>query len=202
MVRRARPAAWILPCVLFAASPALAGERDHLGGFFLRLSGGLGYGSTSIESQRTDYEFSGGAGNINLAIGGGIASNLALHGTIWGWSVDGPDFKIDGETITSVRTDLSMGAVGGGLTYYIMPANVYLSGSLGFGSLTADGPDLEGESDTGFAADATLGKEWWVGGKWGLGIAGGVGFHSIGDDFVDSNWSGVNVDLRFTATLN
>jgi hypothetical protein len=31
---------------------------------------------------------------------------------------------------------------------------------------------LEGSSDTGFALDATVGKEWWVGDNWGLGFAG------------------------------
>lgn len=84
-----------------------------------------------------------------------IAENLALHGTLFGWSVSDPDVSID-----------------------------------------------ENETDPGFAFDATVGKEWWVGGSWGLGLAGSFGYHSIPDDVVDSNWKGPSFGLRFSATLN
>jgi hypothetical protein len=89
--------------------------------------------------------------------------------------------------------------MGGGVTYYIVPANVYLSGSLGLGWLSAT---ENVESDVGFGLDITLGKEWWVGGSWGLGLAGAFGYHSVPDGVVDANWSGASFGLRFSATLN
>ena len=42
--------------------------------------------------------------------------------------------------------------------------------------------DFDGDdetSDTGFAAEVGLGKEWWVGNKWGLGASFTAGYHSI-----------------------
>lgn len=58
------------------------------------------------------------------------------------------------------------------------------------------------ESNSGLALDFTVGKEWWVGGNWGLGLAGCFGYHSIPDGGVDANWSGTSFGLRFSATMN
>jgi hypothetical protein len=186
------------------ASTALAdmSPRAHEGGIFLRLSGGIGSGGTSVDTGPEDLELSGLSGDMNFALGGMISPNLALHGTLWGWSVDDPDAEFgafDGE----VDGTMSMAAVGGGVTYYFMPVNMYLSGSGGIAWLSSEGDDLESiDSDPGFALDATLGKEWWVGNSWGLGIAGAVGYHSIPADGIDESFSGLTFGLRFSATLN
>jgi hypothetical protein len=87
------------------------------------------------------------------------------------------------------------------VTYYFMPVNLYLSGSAGFGSLEFDG-NISGETDMGLALDLTVGKEWWVGDNWGLGVAGGFGYHSLPEEGLDENWSGTSFVVRFTATLN
>jgi hypothetical protein len=83
-----------------------------------------------------------------------------------------------------------------------MPVNIYLSGSAGAATLEVDSPGFEAETDTGFFGEITLGKEWWVGGSWGLGVAGAAGFHSIPDGEIDESWSGPSFALRFTATMN
>lgn len=115
-----------------------------------------------------------------------------------------PTFKVDGEDIGNANVDLSLGALGAGITYYIMPANVYLSGSVGVGNLTADvqGSSASIDSGNGLVLDATLGKEWWVGSKWGLGVAGAFGYHTISDEETDDNLSGPSFAVRFTATMN
>jgi hypothetical protein len=60
-----------------------------------------------------------------------------------------------------------------------------------------------GGTDLGFALDLTLGKEWWVGGSWGLGVAGAFGFHSVPQsEDSDLRWEGFDLALRFSATLN
>jgi hypothetical protein len=56
--------------------------------------------------------------------------------------------------------------------------------------------------DIGFASDVTIGKEWWVSDSWGMGVAGGLGFHSVPFTTTEVNWSGVSVGVRFTATMN
>jgi hypothetical protein len=126
-----------------------------------------------------------------------VARNLALHGTLWGWSVSDADITL-GELSGSTDESLGLNAVGGGVTFYAMPANIYFSGSLGLAWLSTD----DASSGTGVALDVTIGKEWWVGNSWGLGLAAAVGFHSIPEEDADESWSGGSLGLRFSATLN
>lgn len=202
---KTRVTGWsVLAIAALIAAPTLsyAGDRDHVGGFFLRLSAGVGGASTKIEEGGDELKLSGGAGDINIAIGGMVSPNLAVHGTLFGWAVTDPDAELN-DMEGSLDGDLSLGAVGVGITYYIMPANVYFSPSVGFGSLSFDADNFEEvESDMGLVVDMTIGKEWWVGRKWGLGVAGAVGLHSIPDKDIDSNWKGANFAVRFTATMN
>jgi hypothetical protein len=178
-----------------------AGSRDHLGGFFLRLSAGGGTARTELTTSGGTLALSGAASDINLAIGAVVLPNLALHGTLYGWLVDDPKFEIGGLS-AATRAELDLSAIGAGVTYYFMPVNIYLSGSLGAGSLTIDGPAGEGETGTGLVMDLTAGKEWWVSDRWGLGVAAGFGYHSIPEEIIPENWSGTSFAVRFTATLN
>jgi hypothetical protein len=187
--------------LFLAGSDLWAGERDHEDGFFLRLSGGGGGAGTSVDVLGSNFEMSGASGDINLAIGAIVAPNLALHGTVFGWLVSDPDVKFAGAS-GSANADLGFNAIGGGLTYYFMPVNIYLSGSLGVGNLTVDSGSVSAKSEAGLGMDFTAGKEWWVSSKWALGVAGGFNYHSIADKDLDHNWSGTSFALRFTATMN
>ena len=200
-------AGWVLSallvCLTLATRPALAGEPRTHDGFFLRLSAGVGSANSEIEDSGTDVEFSGGTGDGNIAIGAVVARNLAVHGTLFGWVASDPDIDVEGLGSGETNGDLDLSGFGAGVTYYFMPVNMYLSGSLGAGQLSFDGDNgFDGESDTGIIGDITLGKEWWVGGSWGLGVAGAFGFHSIPDEGIDENWSGTSWAIRFSATLN
>lgn len=189
--------------IIFAAAPtaASAQARDHEGGFFLRLSAGAGAASTEASDAGGTLEVSGPAGDVNFAIGGIVASNLALHGTIFGWSIADPDVEFAGLS-GEANGDISLAGLGGGVTYYFMPVNIYLSGSLGVGKIEFTSGNFTGRTSAGLMFDATVGKEWWVGDDWGLGVALGLGLHSIPDEDIDDNWSGGSVTVRFSATLN
>jgi len=187
--------------VSLAITDVLAGPRDHDNGFFLRLSAGGGAAKTEITYQGSTEEFSGGAGDFNFAVGGIVSPNLALHGTLWGWLLSDPEYRVDNFT-AQTNADVTLTAVGGGITYYFMPSNFYLSGSVGMGTLSLDAGGVSLETDAGAVIDVTLGKEWWVGNRWGLGAALGFGYHSIPDGGVDAKWSGPSFALRFTATYN
>ncbi len=180
---------------------SLAGRRDHDGGFFLRLSAGVGGAGTELQNVSPTMKFSGSASDMNFAIGGIVTPNLALHATLFGWAATNPEIEIGGAS-GSVNGDLSLSALGVGLTYYVMPANLYLSGSIGAGSLQLDLPSGSGETGTGVVGDFTIGKEWWVSRSWGLGIAGGLGLHSVPEKGISNDWTGASVSLRFTATYN
>lgn len=202
----ARVASFTLVASTLFTATAMAGAPKTHDGFFLRLSSGAGTASSSIESQGDNIKLSGTPSEWNFAIGGMIKPNLALHATYWGWSIGDPDVDFNitgfGSGSGTLSGSATMGAFGGGVTYYFMPANIYASGSVGFGVLSLDAEGVTGESDTGFALDLTLGKEWWVGNSWGLGLAGGYTYHSLPDKDVSENWTGSSFALRFSATFN
>jgi hypothetical protein len=190
------------------ASPASAGEPRTHDGFFLRLSGGFGAASTKFEASGLSEEVSSnGSADVNLAVGAMLRPNLAVHGTMWGWLLEDPDVELaitGSPTLTgTLDGDVDMNAIGGGLTYYFMPINVYLTGSVGFATLTVSGSDNASvETDSGFALDLGVGKEWWVGNSWGLGLNGGYSYHSVHEQGLSENWSGSSYAIRFSATLN
>ena len=197
----------ILLVILVVLVPVTAwcgGAPHRHDGLFLRLSGGFGGASTDATDEFGDkLEFSGLSGDANFAIGGMVSRNLALHGTFWGWAISDPDVEINNDDQGELDGSLTMSAIGGGVTYYFMPTNLYLSGSLGLGQLELDIENVgDADTDWGLVFDATIGKEWWVSANWGLGLAGGFGFHSISEDNFDDNWSGVSLGLRFSATFN
>lgn len=204
-MRTSRAASRIgLAAILVLALPALAlgGQPRTHDGFFLRLSGGGGYGKTSSSPGGIDVDLSGATGDVNIAIGGIVAPNLALHGTLLSWAASDPDVTVE-NLAGNINGDLTVSGLAGGVTYYFMPSNLYVSGSVGVGSVSLDldaGPS--GETDAGVIGDVTVGKEWWVGDSWGLGLAAGFGFHSVPDKNTNDRWNGTSFSLRFSATLN
>ncbi len=192
----------ILGLAVLAGAAAAGQPRTH-DGFLLRLSAGAGGAKTSEDYANSSLEISGAAGDVNFAIGGMVAPNFAIHGTLFGWSLTEPEVELTGHGSGELNGDLSMSAIGAGFTYYFMPANLYISPSVGVGTLTMDIDTLgDFESDPGLALDFTLGKEWWVSSSWGLGVAGAVGYHSIPDKGTDEKITGSNVAIRFSATFN
>ena len=212
MPKHARFPVCLMLCVSLlhaAAGVGLAGERDHEDGVFMRFSLGAGMASTesklSLErgdgSRSETWKMDGVSIDVNFAFGGWVRPNLALHGTGFGWQIIEPDLTI-GSQSGKLQAELTVFGVGAGATYYFMPANVYVSGSVGFGQLTMETDDVSADSDYGVLFDATVGKEWWVSDEWGLGVAVGLGYHSIPDPSAEENWTGLSYAIRFTATNN
>ena len=194
---------FVLVLIVFLVSTIqlFAGPRDHDGGFFLRLSTGAGYAQSEY-GDPSSVKLYGAVGDVNIAVGMIAVPNLALHATMFGWASSDMSAEI-GETSIDFPGDVTLGSFGVGFTYYLMPVNMYFSGSVGFSALRLDVLGaFSGKTDAGPAFDATLGKEWWVGGSWGLGVSGGFGYHSVPDKDVDESWSGYSLGIRFTATLN
>jgi hypothetical protein len=196
----------LLACAVFplAATEATADNlpREHDRGFFLRLSAGAGGASTEIEEEGTELKFSGTSGDYNFALGGVVSPNLAIHGTLSGWTVTDPEVEINGDEFDTDDVTLSFAMFGAGITYYVHPANIYLSGSVGAGILTLEVDGDEESTEAGLGLDLTLGKEWWVGNRWGLGVAAGVNIHSVPAEDIDENFSGTSFGIRFSATMN
>jgi|SRR5262245_7982163 len=187
----------------FAPNSRASGQPRTHDRFFLRMTLGGGWFGNKLEGVGGTARFSGFSGDADIAIGGMVSPNLALHGTTFGWAAMDPDLELTPGGSGTANGIATMNAFGGGLTYYFMPANAYLSGSLGFGSFGFDpenGPREDGGN--GIAFELTGGKEWWVASSWGLGVSGAYIFSSMPETGLSDNWIGHSFCVRFSATFN
>jgi hypothetical protein len=169
--------------------------------------GGANATIDDVGLQGEDLKLNGTCGDANFAIGAIVTKNLALHGTFGGWSISEPDVEFGGDDQGDLDdSSLNLSMFGAGVTYWFMPVNMYLSGSIGAATMDLEvdndeGPDFDLESDTGFGVDLTLGKEWWVGNKWGLGVAAGLNFSDVPTED-DEHIKSTSFAIRFSATYN
>lgn len=206
-VDRAFRSLFLTLLLVLVAVPAVAQgrqiPREHEGGIFIRLSTGIAGSSASVEDEvaGTKTEFTEGGGTHNLAFGGMAWQNVALHATAFGWIVKDPKVEVNGIDQGRFNGSAGLNALGGGVTWYIMPVNIYVSGSAGFGWMSVS-QNYTRSSSVGFAFDFTVGKEWWVSDRWGLGVALGANGYSIPIEGIDGNWEGGSLGVRFSATFN
>jgi hypothetical protein len=186
-----------------ATATAHASEpRQHDGGFFLRLAPGFGTSSTKIDELGDVAKISGPAGNFDVALGFGVSRNVVLHASIGAWAMVDPEVEFGGTEFETEDLTTSLVLYGVGATAYLGDSNVYVSGTVGLAKLSGDfdGEDLE--TDSGYGFEVSVGKEWWVGDRWGLGFAGVYNYHSVPEQGVEARWKGSSFGVRFSATLN
>jgi hypothetical protein len=182
-------------------------------GFFVRLAIGVGGGVASGNNSRFvgDLSLSGAGFGTSIAIGGALTNNLILNADLFQATLFNPSVHQDGHHVgdasdvghdLGVGEDVELAGLGIGLTYYIMPVNMYLAGSFGFGKAEFEaGSGERAGSDFGFASNVMVGKEWWVGSDWGLGVAGQWVLLLAHDDILN-DLTGIAFNLMFSATYN
>jgi hypothetical protein len=169
-------------------------------GLYLRLSLGVG-GLAAVEGGRQgvagdDLTIAGGGFVHSFALGGFLTPHLAIHADLFGASAVHPAIDVNGVTVHRIDA-AAVQAVGGGLTAYT-PNNVYFTGALGFAMGWAVDDFVELESDVGVAANFMIGKEWWVGPGWGVGIAGQVILFVLPSG--EATFGGAAAGVLFTAS--
>lgn len=189
----------LAPVMFCQNSPLPNGVHKH-DGFFLRLVPGFGYSQISID----DISFSGGFTFANtIQIGGTVSDNLIIFGDIGGVNVFNPSVKVNDEEVDNpgdVR--IVFGGVGPGITYYFMPENIYIAASilLHFEEFYLE--DLSGiDARDGFGFNLMVGKEWWVGEQWGLGVSLYLRYGSQSDS-KDLTISSYSFGALFSVTFN
>ena len=194
----------------FLTVPAgLMAEGSHEQGLFVRsllVAGQLDYKSENEEFSELEGEGSGSpAFEAAFSVGRVVIPNLAVHG--------GLDFAVigsvkeddDSETPISNYTHLSLG-----LSYYIMPANIYIGldlRSLLFG-FKSKNVDDEGrvtfestQKSDGLGYRFIVGKEWFMSSNYGLGVALSYSHTPAKTDFEITNYpSSGCVDCTTTKT--
>jgi len=192
-------------------------------GFFLRMGLGVGMGGLLVLRDDPDGLLGAGllprdtetwrsawVGQQSLSIGGCVVDNLAIYLDVRG-AVD----IVIPEPDDPQRTT---GFVGIGLSYYFMPSNVYLSGSVGPGSTARiyyrdwydehhDRADYNSayEYYNGVGSSLSLGKEWWVHDNWGVGMEASLLYtYAAGwrDRTVWTEFHSMAVSLGISATFN
>lgn len=197
-------------------SPELKDPWDKLGegdqfrheGFFLRFA--LGGGGGVLRGKRDAVvdeavTFSGFGVSGVLSAGLALADNFLIHGDVFFTSM--LDANMDGGFQEDVdgyefRGDLSMLMPGIGVSYYLMPFNLYLSSSVGIGQVVWERYDGERQTSRyGVAVQGLLGKEWWVDPQWGVGVAAQCMFLTASDARY-SRVDGLSFSLLVSATYN
>jgi hypothetical protein len=155
-------------------------------------------------------KWTGWGESFGLALGGIIAPNLALFGTLNVTGLSDPNEALRGAAQgTQHGVDVSLAGFGAGLAYYLEPLNLYLSGALegmafSMQDTTAPAGTPTRNSKGGLGFQAMVGKEWWVTDNWGLGVAAELLLSSMKDDPAESSdtFSATTFALLFSATYN
>ena len=170
----------------------------HLG-FFFHLDVGGGYFTTSTSQSGVSLSASGAAMLLSLAVGGAVGEDWILAGELWGTAAPSP-----GGSIASGAT-IGLSGVGLNVTHYFMPLNLFLSltPSATVVSIDTGNGGTAGRTELGFGAKVALGKEWWVGDHWGLGVALQASFGINKDQgTAPPTWTSFGGGVVFSATYN
>jgi hypothetical protein len=162
-----------------------------------------------MSAQGGQTRISGGAALLSLALGASLTSRFIVYGEIGGF-LSKP--TVEGLT-PSTKKDPQGGFpfLGPGLAYYLMPQNVYFSGSLLFHAIMLDTVDSgEGQlSNTGVGLSLGVGKEWGtgnyalgVGAKAFMGWAGNRVLRDSSGNTINATWSTFALALLLSATYN
>jgi hypothetical protein len=183
---------------------AVSPPPDH-DGFFLRMHFGGGVLSVTgrnAAGQRTSIV--GGSASLGIAAGFSIAEDVIIFGNLFVSAADGPTVTTVGATNSS-KGSAALGGAGAGLTYYVMPANFYVSGALAAMVFSLDDPlgNTVYSSNGGLGFQGMIGKEWLLAPEWGMGFAVEATFASMRDkNDRDVYWDGAEVSLLFSSTFN
>jgi hypothetical protein len=148
-----------------APIPALVTRSEetahrHLG-FYFRLGLNFGYTRSEPTNSAGPLVIDGSRGGLEASIGGAAVEDLILAAHVWTTGI-----------FEDPRAHQTLLAAGPEFTYYLMPANVYLSLTLAVTSLNLRSASATYTTDAGYGGMFVLGKEWWMSDHWGLGLAG------------------------------
>ncbi len=176
----------------------------HLG-FFLQLDSGFGYLRSTAGSTASlpEISISGPAFSLAVGVGGAVAEDTVLAGQVWTLGAISQTITVGGLEASAGDTTLVISGFGPTFVYYFMPANLFLSVTPSLTTVQISGGGISGETQLGFGLRAAVGKEWWVGDHWGIGLTGQLYLASNKDKGVSPpTWTSFGGVLAFSATYN
>ena len=174
----------------------------------MRLTAGVGVLNMKDSLGGQDRTISGGGMAMSFAFGGALTPKLILYGELLMTAATDP--RVDsGETSQNLGYDRTLSGIGPGVAYYLIPSNVYFSGTLAFSKVTESSTNNGSTNsrsvditDMGIGASFMVGKEWWVSQNWGLGVAGYLHLASMKMKNDDTKMTASAVGVLFSATYN
>jgi hypothetical protein len=170
-----------------ATTAAPVGYHTHHG---LHANASIGTGWLWVTGTRPQ-PLSGRGTALALSAGYGFANHLVVFGEFSKTKVNGPA----GDTAAAVEWS----GVGPGLRYYLLPTNVFFSGSLllsraarSYPPPGSEGADAATQpSGWGLMGQVSVGKAWWLLGDLGVGVAAELG---LGKMAGSHDWSTATVE--------
>lgn len=186
-------------CVERVTDPS-ATRRRHLGGF-IRPDLGFGYVAMRTSQNGTDASITGFAGTFGMAVGRALSENSILAFHLWDAVLSHPSVSMGGSS-GSPNTTVALFAFGPEYTAY-SKENFYFSVSPSLTRVSVETNGVSGGTNWGLGMRAALGKEWWAGDHWGLGVVGhlSVSFNQDAGQNAPTwtTWAGT---VAFSATYN
>ena len=210
--------------ILFTLLSATAFSQDdepedtlvilHSQTLYVSVGGGMTFGHIILNAHNTTFstlEANGSGFQYEARLGVVVwpYENLILSADILGRSISSPNWTLDGTDVyAGSHVSASDAMYGIGITKYFVPANMFLSATVGEGRFHINYTGTTATSHNGFAYQVRGGMEWYIADDWGLGAA--IGFaHTAADDQSDPanpSYSGQlttsRIFMEFSATFN
>lgn len=172
-------------------------EGGRHAGLWLRLMSGPIHARLGTAGDGGATNLNGWGAAVSVAVGAAIIDDFVLYGELSGASALNPSVQApSSEGPGHLGIALTTLGVGGGLAYYFMPVDLYVSGAVMLAQARAverSSERLLGRTAWGPATAFSVGKEWWLSDHFGLGVAlradlasladaggSGVTWHSVG----------------------
>jgi len=192
----------------FPSPPELPPPGDptaHLhDGFYLRLSGGFGFGSDSLKSHLIrSGSMDGFATAGEIMMGGTPGAGVVVGGAIQTATIYSPTSKVNDQSVKGPH-QLAVFAFGPFVDWYVNPRRgLHLQAFVGLSALGSDA-SKGSEDPGGLAFSLGVGYEWWVGDQWSMGILGRFLYSADTwkSSSIDETHSVVVPSALFTATYH
>lgn len=201
--------AFAVVITLLRAFPAVAGENagvhEH-DEMMVRFALGGGYGGGYSSCPDTGMLFHGPGSMMNVAFGYAVVENLIVNIDLFGTVMGSPHTKSDSSWEPS-NAEFELVGAGLGVTWYRMPQNMFVAGSVGWSAWQGSGKlPAPLVSSGGPALNLLAGKEWWIERNWGVGAAFNLVCSSVPDarlqDRAVGQVTSLSAGLLVTLTYN
>jgi hypothetical protein len=202
-------ARWVLPPApsddyIYDLPPETEGRHT---GFFMRLALGPGYYRMWAASAEGTMQLRAAGGGLNLTMGGALSENFVLYGEAALQSTLDPEVDTYAGEAGRPGTSVTTAALGAGVGYHLMPAQVYFAASLLVAQARAvDRPteQLLGKTDLGPGLALSLGKDWWMSPHWTIGVMGRMQLARLRDPRHGKRgamWDALGLSAAFTVAF-